>query len=288
MDDAVIDDGYRNNAKNEIKRWESEGPGFVAHIGDAILWPAQKAAEVLIPEAVQESVAKAIESFLNNLDAAARAIIDEEEVRARVRTGRESCQDDLKAADEAAKHYWNWHVGYGAASGGAAGAIGLVGLIPDIPALFTVALRLIQQIGLCYGYQVDSDTEREYVLHILRTGSTGDLKAKLEFLIGLKQIEQILLRVTWKKMSESLARTEISRLAALAAIREFAKSVGIQITKRKALQAVPVVGALVGASFNATFINDIGRAAYMSYRRRWLAERESAERADGVARAPSE
>lgn len=27
-------------------------------------------------------------------------------------------------------------------------------------------------------------------------------------------------------------------------------------------------------AFNATFVNDIGRAAYMSYRRRWIAERE--------------
>src|SRR5207248_3898292 len=38
-------------------------------------------------------------------------------------------------------------------------------------------------------------------------------------------------------------------LAALAALRQFAKSLGIQITKRKALQMVPIIGALVGASF---------------------------------------
>jgi hypothetical protein len=113
------------------------------------------------------------------------------------------------------------------------------------------------------------------VLHILRSGSTGDIKAKLEFLIGLKQIEQILLRVAWKRMNAALASREISRHAALAAIRQFAKSLGIQITKRKALQMVPVVGALVGASFNETFVNDVGRAAYMTYRRRWIAERES-------------
>lgn len=42
---------------------------------------------------------------------------------------------------------------------------------------------------------------------------------------------------------------------------------------RKALQLVAVVGGLVGASFNATFVNDIGRAACMSNRRRWITER---------------
>ena len=75
-------------------------------------------------------------------------------------------------------------------------------------------------------------------------------------------------------MNEALARKEISRISLLAAMRQFAKSLGIQLTKRKALQMVPAVGALVGASFNATFVNDIGRAAYMSYRRRRIAELE--------------
>jgi len=108
------------------------------------------------------------------------------------------------------------------------------------------------------------------VLHVLRTGSTGDIKAKVEFLIGLKELEQILLKVAWKRMNEALARKEISRIAAIAALRQFAKRLGIQVTKRKALQAIPVIGGLVGASFNATFVNDVGRAAYMNYRRRWI------------------
>jgi len=86
-------------------------------------------------------------------------------------------------------------------------------------------------------------------------------------------------------MNKALARNELSRLAALAALRQFAKSLGIQITKRKALHAIPVVGASVGASFNATFINDVGRAAYMSYRRRWV--REHIDGPGGLAGAPA-
>ena len=267
-----MDEDYAKHAKDEIARWESEGPGFIAQVGDVVLWPAQKAAEILVPESVQEAVAKAIETFLASLDFAARVLIDAEEVRARVSSLREVAGDDLKSADQAAKHYWNWHAGYAATEGAVTGAFGLVGLAADIPALFTIELRLIQQIGICYGFDVYKENEQEYVLHILRTGSTGDLKAKLEFLIGLKEIEQILLKVAWKKMNEAFARKEMSRIAALAALRQFAKSLGIQVTKRKALQMIPVVGALVGASFNGTFTNAIGRAAYMSYRRRWIAE----------------
>src|SRR5438128_11597741 len=114
-----MDEDYAKHARDEIARWESEGPGFIAQVGDVVLWPAQKAAEVLIPESVQEAVAKAIETFLNSLDSTARALIDSEEVRGRVAKLRETVGDGMESADQAAKHYWNWHVGYGAATGGA-------------------------------------------------------------------------------------------------------------------------------------------------------------------------
>ena len=269
-----MDDKYIEQAKVEIERWESQGPGFLAQVGDSILWPAQKTAEMLIPEGVQEAVGKASEVFLTGLGSAAQLIIDKGEISKKVKTLLTQNGDELKAADEAAKHYWNWHVGYAAAEGGATGALGLFGIVPDIPLLFTIALRLIQQVGLCYSYDIADEAEQEYVMHILRTGSTADITAKMEFLVGLKQIEQILLKVTWKKMNEALARKEISRLSILAGLRQFAKSLGIQLTKRKALQMVPMVGALVGASFNGVFVNDVGRAAHMSYRRRRIAELE--------------
>ena len=53
--------------KDEINSWEKEGPGFLTNISDIILWPAQKAAELLIPVAITETVSKAIESCLNGL-----------------------------------------------------------------------------------------------------------------------------------------------------------------------------------------------------------------------------
>jgi len=269
-----MSDEYVDDAKQEISQWESAKPGFLANVGDVMLWPAQKAAEMLIPDVLHEQVANAIEIFFSGADWTARKSFDPSEVRERVGKRPKNWEDELKKADEAAAHYWNWNVGYGVAEGGTTGALGLPGLVADIPALFTIALRLIQQIGTCYGYDVDDEKEREYILHILRTGSTGDIKSKMGFVIGLKQLEQILLKVAWKEMSAALASKQISKQAALAAVRQFAKSLGIQITKRKALQMVPVVGALVGASFNGTFINDVGRAAYMNYRRRWIAEQE--------------
>jgi DNA-binding transcriptional regulator YhcF (GntR family) len=108
------------------------------------------------------------------------------------------------------------------------------------------------------------------MLKILQTGSAGDLKAKIEFIITLKQVEQTLLKVSWKKMTAELAAKQISKGAALASMRQFAKSIGIQLTKRKALQMIPIIGALIGGSFDGIYIHDVCETAYMSYRRRFI------------------
>lgn len=269
---TIPDKDYIVRARHEIGKWEAEGPGYLAKAGNFVLWPIEKAFDVLVPDGVQDAVARAIEAFLNGLSVASRISINTEEVRARVLANQQGNGLDLHGLDTAAKYYCKRHVVYATAEGGAAGAVGIAGLAADIPALFTIAFRLIQEIATCYGYDPYDEIEHTYVLHVLQTGSTGDVKAKVEFLVGLKQVEQVLLKVAWKQMNQALARKELSQQAALAALRQFARTLGIQITKRKALQSIPVVGALIGASFNATFVNDVGRAAYMSYRRRWIQE----------------
>lgn len=269
-----IDHEYLQAAKLEIEEWESQGPGFLNHLGDFMLLPAQSAAKALIPAGVQDAVAKAIHRLLSGLSSAAYLISNEEKIYYHVEEASNKYKDELKAADEVAKHYWKWNVAGGMGEGSATGALGLVGLAADVPALLTISLRLVQQIGICYGYDVKSYEEQEYVMHVLRIGSTSNPKAKMECLVGLKHIEQILLKVSWQKMSEALARKEISRFSLFAAMKQSAQMLGIQLARRKALQLVPVIGALVGASFNAVFVNDVGRTAFMLYRRRRIAELE--------------
>lgn len=269
-----MDPEYLESAKREIAQWERQRPGFLAHLGDFMLLPAENAARALIPAGLQDAVARAIHKLLSGLSSAAHRISNEEKIYYKVEAAYKEHGDDLKAADVVAKHYWNSNVAYAIGEGGATGAIGLAGLAADIPALLMISLRLIRQTGICYGYDMKSDAEQEYVTHVLRIGSTSSFKAKMECLFALKRLEQVLLRVSWKTMSDALARKEISRLSLLAAVRQLAERLGLQLTKRKAMQLVPVVGALIGASFNALFVNDTGRAAYMLYRRRRIAELE--------------
>ncbi len=273
-------DDYAESARNEITLWEDEKPGMLKKIGTAVLMPAEKAAEKLIPAKIQETVSKAIEACLVFLAKQGPRTFDSEVISKSARDRAQALAGDrpphfadrLQAADERAQHYLSWHVGYAATEGAGTGMLGFAGLAADIPALFGILTRQIQEIGCCYGYDPNSVEEREYLLHILRAGTASNVKLKMEFVVAMKQFEQVLLTVAWKQMAKELANKQLTKGALLAGMRQFANSVGIQLTKRKALQMIPIIGAVVGASLNGVLASDIGRAAYMSYRRRWMQE----------------
>lgn len=63
----------------------------------------------------------------------------------------------------------------------------------------------------------------------------------------------------------------------IVSVRQAAKLIGVNLTKRKASQSIPFIGGAVGAALNASFINDIAWAARRSYQRRWLEDNKVIE-----------
>ena len=47
----------------------------------------------------------------------------------------------------------------------------------------------------------------------------------------------------------------------------------MRLTKGKLAQLIPIAGAVVGAGFNAWYLNEVTHTAYMLYRERFLKER---------------
>ena len=74
-------------------------------------------------------------------------------------------------------------------------------------------------------------------------------------------------------MAQTAATNQFSKEAAILSMKSLAKQLGVNLTKRKALQVVPAVGAGVGALMNRQFITDISWAARRTFQEAWLNEK---------------
>jgi hypothetical protein len=179
---------------------------------------------------------------------------------------------DLQLSDRLSDEVHNWGIGMAAAEGAGAGFFGIFGAPVDVPALITMALRTIEKIGVCFGYECKTQKDEDFIFGILSAAGANTVEEKLGALVAIRSIEAALLNQTWKKMAETAAKSQFSKEGAIIGLRTLAKQLSINITKRKALAAIPYIGSLVGGSMNAWYIRDVGWAARRLFQERWLRE----------------
>jgi hypothetical protein len=146
----------------------------------------------------------------------------------------------------------------------------LAGLAADIPAVVVLSLMTIRHVGLCYGFDTVTEEDQRFALGVLSAASSNSMAQKRSSLLFLRSMEVILAKETWKSISRKAAEEGLKQYVILAGVKQLAKQLGVNLTKRKALQVVPVIGAGIGAAVNASYIRDVGYAARRMYQERWL------------------
>lgn len=258
---------YENEQIGQIMLWQEEEPSVVTTAIGVALKPVVWLVRLVVPDAAIRGALTASNSlawWLTDLGDIARD--------AEVGSIRELRTKDLRLSDELADSVHNWAIGIAATEGGAAGFFGLPALAADIPALITLALRTVHKIGICYGYECTSDSDVTHALSVLAAAGANSVEEKAAAVMTLRMIETILVKSSWRKITEEAAKQQIGKEAAIIATRNLAKQLGVNLTKRKALAAVPVIGALIGSSANGWFIREVGWAARRCFQRRWLME----------------
>ena len=258
---------YEYNEYEQIIKWQNEEPSVVSQTINGVLKPVSWLIGKIVPP-------KAIQGALTAFDGLADLLTDSDDIKrdGGVNNVEELRHKDLQLSDKLANNVHNWAYGIAATEGAVTGAMGLPGLIADIPSLITMSLRVIHKIGLCYGYDCITQTDKKFVYSILSTAGSNSVKEKAASISTLHAINKTVAKVTWKKMAEKAAENKFGIEALILAIKQLAKQLEINITKRKALQAIPIIGAGVGAALNIAFINDVAWAARRAYQERWLME----------------
>ncbi len=258
---------YERKQLDAIQRWKAEEPGVVNKAFGIAVEPLAWLVDQVVPEA-------AVRGALDFTSTAAKWLADTGHIvrDADVRSIEELRTKDLGLSDNLANGVHNWAIGIAVAEGGATGIWGILGAPIDIPAVLTIALRTIHKIGVCYGYECETDPDQKFILGVMSASGANTMNEKIAALSALRSIQVVLAKVAWKKMAEKAAQNQLSKEAAILAVKNLAKQLGMNLTKRKALGAIPYIGAAIGGSVNGWYIKEVGWAARRAFQERWLIE----------------
>ena len=277
---------YEHRAHEQIQEWKNPEQGWFGQSMSQIGWPIDRLGTVLKNAAdaagLVDVITKALGGIMEVLGNVAAWAVLREAVYSEFRNDGHDIREptdlfalDLEEIDKAIRWLDAKYTSLAFAEGAAAGALGAPGLIADIPALVTLNLRAIAEYATYYGFDVGSQRERLFAMHVLGLASSPSDSAKTPVMAQLARIAaDAAKKKTWKTLEE---------YAFVGVIQQIARALGIRLTKAKLAQSIPIMGAAVGGGFNAYFTTRVCDAAYQLYRERFLAEKYGAEVIDLTA-----
>lgn len=229
----------------QIAAWKAQHANPFAEAFKSITLPAAKVVEAVIPNSlVQYAIEKAYD--LAEFTAAQEDL----KAQAGVSDLRDLRHKPLEECDRLATQVSLLWQAVAVIEGAATGAGGIWTTALDVPVLFALAMRTILKVGHCYGYPLDNERDRKYVLGILVVGSSSSRETKLERLGNLRDVEDWLLEETQENI-----------------LTEEAASILFQL---EVFEDVPGIGAFTGGLFNLAFLHKINVTAQRVFQERWL------------------
>jgi hypothetical protein len=147
------------------------------------------------------------------------------------------------------------------ATGGVSGFFGPVALALELPVTTTLILRSIAEIARHHGEDLTRIESRLACLEVLGLGAR---RSRGDDQLGYYATRTMLARLTADASALFIERgaATVSAPAAGALVAEIAARFGVVATERAAASALPVLGALGGASVNALFMQHFQRVAH--------------------------
>jgi hypothetical protein len=256
---------YEKTARREIEQWHSGGSSLLSQAVNWAMKPVDWAVERVAPPEVIDQAGEAMEHFLSLLNDASEWTYDPEAILKDARKlGLQAEKvDDLRRVqmdqvDQLARSYFNENTITAAIEGGGTGLGGALLIAADIPLLFGINLRLIQQISSCYGFSLRGPAYRPLVLAIFNVASSGSSEAKHQALREISVAASAFVNdLPYKGRINGTFRDQNRHIP-----REIAKN----IAGRKIAQAIPIAGAAVGAGINYWFTSETAESTYMLMR----------------------
>jgi hypothetical protein len=249
----------------EIEKWMNRKPDAISQFADGVLSPFTALVSKVVPQA-------ALTGALDLGNSAGQTLCRFQTIRqyAGITDFSELRHKDLEFCDKLAQGEQNWAMGVAAAEGAATGLAGLPGLAVDIPAIIAQAMRAIHLMGLCYGFELKTAEDRDLAIGILSASGANSMREKIAALIYLRTLQATLAKETFRVMAKKAAQSAFSQQAVILGAKAIAKQLGVNLSKRKMAQSIPVIGAGIGACVNGWYLSDVCWAARRTFQEKWL------------------
>lgn len=266
---------YERNAQRDIERWQrgTSDSIFQKAVGFAMK-PVDYVFDQFVPENAVDAMTSALNEVLGKLhDASAWTFEEDDIVVAAGKHGMdvtevEELRDQpLEKLDGLAKSFYSQNRIMAGLSGGGAGFGGALFIVADIPVLFTINFRLIQQVGAAYGFPLRGPEFAGLVVGIYNVAAGNSAQAKADALREVSVAAAAFAHGSGYRgrRAQGTAREQMGHIP-----RELAKN----LAARKLAQMIPVAGAAVGAGVNYWFTEQTAQAATMLFRALYLERKE--------------
>ena len=255
--------------RREIEAWQREGAPWATRAFDWTMQPVDWAARQAAGPEVLARAEEAVGDSLARLSDASKWTYEPEDVLEKARSQGLEAGDvpalrhrALDELDELARSFFNQNALLAALEGGSMGLGGAVLIVADVPLLFTIGFRLIQQIGAAYGFPMRGPEARPLVLSAFNVAASGTSAAKAD---ALREISVAASSFAGGQPYRGRVSGTFERQN-----RHLPREIAKNLVGRKLGQTIPVAGAAVGAGVNYWFARQTAQAAFMLFRALWL------------------
>ncbi|MFN0201514.1 MAG: EcsC family protein [Bacteroidia bacterium] len=276
---------------DDIAAWKGQAPSFLSRATDFVSRPISWATGNLIPDSVKNGMSGIVESITESLQEASKWSVNKDSVLKATRefeidseTIIELRKASIHDLDHVSGRFITENTRTGTLSGIGTGLVGWPGLLADLPTLFILSLRSVYQIGLCYGYDfegIEDEKERayemEYMMRVFKTATASNSVEKQKGLSELKDFE-IGRDEVYNSVGGDYTTKQVGKGAASYVSQKIIKEIVEQTLSKKAAGLVPGLGAIFSAGFNYVYLKDVGEAAFMLYRERFLLDKKGRQK----------
>ncbi|MDP5169348.1 MAG: EcsC family protein [Bacteroidia bacterium] len=278
---------------DQIAGWKGENPSFLNRATDFVSKPISWLTDKITPEEVKTSVSGLTETIVEKLhDASSWSVSADDVVKAakefdiHANSVAELRKASIHDLDHVAQDFITQNTRMGTISGVGTGIVGWPGLIADLPTLFMLSMRQILQIALSYGYDPrvpdgevkDRAFEMEYMMRIFKISTSSDKIQKQKGLAELKDFEAGRYSDVYGAVMGDYATKQLGKNATSFVSRIVIKEIIERTITKKAVGLVPGLGAVFSGGFNYVYLKDVGEAAFMLYRERFLLDKKGRQR----------